>query len=172
VTARPVTGRVSRANLPDSLKYTHLRTAPDEHKSTHLQIRAISPREVDLIMNGETSATPQNRRTRRRTTTTRLPASGPGNSIRLRQMRTRLQQRNSYRKARKEVIARRMLQAYEDAITFRSAQLSEPCPACTGPDRCAEHAQNQTLIWTYQQMHAATLERLHQTARPKPGNLT
>ena len=82
---------------------------------------------------------------------------------RLRQMRTRLQRRK-IRKARKEVIARRMLQAYEDAITFRSGHFSEPCSACTGPDKCAEHGENETLIWTYQQMHAATSERLHQTA--------
>jgi hypothetical protein len=85
------------------------------------------------------------------------------NPTRLRQMRTRLQRRK-IRKARKEAIARRMLQAYEDAITFRTGRLSTPCPACTGPDKCAEHTENETLIWTYQQMHAATSERLRQTA--------
>ena len=109
--------------------------------------------EVDLIMNAETSATPQNRRTRGRTTIARLLASG------FDRMRIKLLRRN-FRETQKEIIARRMLQAYEDAITFRSGQLSEPCPACTGPDRCAEHAENEILIETYRKMHAATSERL------------
>ena len=88
-------------------------------------------------------------------------------------MRTSIQRRNSYRKARKEAIARRMLQAYEDAITYRTAQLSTPCPACTSPDKCADHAETETLIWTYQKMHAATSEKLHEIAnRHRPGTQT
>jgi len=121
-------------------------------------------------MNSETSATPQNRRTRKRASTIRPRASGYG-SMRPRQMRARLQRRNFDRKARKDLFTRRLLQALDDAITYRTGQASKTCPACTGQDRCAEHAENQALIWTYQQMHAATLEQLHQAAIPKPGNL-
>jgi hypothetical protein len=120
-------------------------------------------------MNGDTTETRQNQRTSSQTTT-RLRASGSG-GMRLRQMRATLQRRNFDRKARKDLFTRRLLQALDDAITYRTGQASQTCPACAGLDGCAEHAENQALIWTYQQMHAATFERLHQAARPKPGNL-
>jgi hypothetical protein len=84
--------------------------------------------------------------------------------MRLRQIPTRRQRRNFYRQAQKDVITRRLLQALDDAISFRSGLLSTPCPAYTGPHRCAEHAQNETLVATYQQMPAGTSERLHHTA--------
>jgi hypothetical protein len=47
----------------------------------------------------------------------------------------------------------RQLQAFEDAICYRSARLAEPCPGC-GPDgesRCDEHACDVMLIAGYRQ---------------------
>jgi hypothetical protein len=47
-------------------------------------------------------------------------------------------------------------QAYEDAIAYRHARLSAPCPNC-GPARCDEHATDADLITWYRSRAAALL---------------
>jgi hypothetical protein len=44
------------------------------------------------------------------------------------------------------------LQAYEDAIAYRTARLTGPCPHCN-QNRCDEHAIDADLITAYR--HAA-----------------
>jgi hypothetical protein len=39
----------------------------------------------------------------------------------------------------------RQMQAYEDAVAYRSTRLAIPCPGC-GPQRCDEHAVDVNLI--------------------------
>jgi hypothetical protein len=45
------------------------------------------------------------------------------------------------------------MQAYEDAVAYRSARLAIPCPGC-GQDRCDEHAVDASLIGWYRQAAA------------------
>jgi hypothetical protein len=45
------------------------------------------------------------------------------------------------------------LQALEDAIAYRTARLTAPCPHC-GPQRCDDHATDTALIAAYQQAAA------------------
>jgi hypothetical protein len=52
----------------------------------------------------------------------------------------------------------RQAQAYEDAIAYRRARLTAPCPAC-GPARCDAHAADAALIRAYQR--AATRSGAH-----------
>jgi hypothetical protein len=42
----------------------------------------------------------------------------------------------------------RQLQAYEDAIAYRTARLAAPCPRC-GPAPCDDHAADLDLISAY-----------------------
>jgi len=56
----------------------------------------------------------------------------------------------------------RLLQALEDAISYRQARLTDPCADC-GPSpldaRCAEHACDLALIAGYRQAaHAIAVE--------------
>jgi hypothetical protein len=46
------------------------------------------------------------------------------------------------------------LQALEDAIAYRAARLTAPCPHC-GPARCDDHATDTTLITAYRLTAAA-----------------
>jgi hypothetical protein len=46
------------------------------------------------------------------------------------------------------------LQAYEDAIAYRTARLATPCPKCS-QDRCDEHAIDADLIAAYRRAAAA-----------------
>jgi hypothetical protein len=59
------------------------------------------------------------------------------------------------------------MQAYEDAVAYRSARLAIPCPDC-GAERCDEHATDLDLITWYRQAAAdcgraisASLPALH-----------
>jgi hypothetical protein len=45
------------------------------------------------------------------------------------------------------------LQAYEDAIAYRTARLNAPCSRC-GDTRCDEHAIDADLITAYRQAAA------------------
>jgi hypothetical protein len=61
------------------------------------------------------------------------------------------------------------LQALEDAIAYRRARVSAPCPDCTasGP-MCDDHACDLNLIAIYQRTAIAILNTSSQT-RPDPG---
>lgn len=48
------------------------------------------------------------------------------------------------------------VQAYEDAIAYRTARLAAPCPEC-GPQPCDDHATDADLITGYQR--AASMGR-------------
>jgi hypothetical protein len=62
-------------------------------------------------------------------------------------------------------------QAFEDAIAYRRARLSAPCPDC-GPDRCDEHATDADLITWYQQGAAALLQRARSAGPAGTGRLS
>ncbi len=46
------------------------------------------------------------------------------------------------------------LQALQDAIAYRTARLTTPCPHC-GPARCDDHATDTTLITAYRRTATA-----------------
>jgi hypothetical protein len=55
------------------------------------------------------------------------------------------------------------LQALDDAIAWRRARITAPCPDCEpGPDgrRCDDHACDLDLIAAYKQMANATIQNL------------
>jgi hypothetical protein len=49
----------------------------------------------------------------------------------------------------------RLLQAYEDAVAYRTARLATPCLNC-GPQRCDEHAVDASLIAAYRRAAAVS----------------
>jgi hypothetical protein len=50
------------------------------------------------------------------------------------------------------------LQALEDAIAYRRARVSAPCPDCTASgQKCDDHACDLNLIAAYQQTAIATI---------------
>jgi hypothetical protein len=61
------------------------------------------------------------------------------------------------------------LQALEDAIAYRRARVSAPCPDCTASGHmCDDHACDLNLIAIYQRTAIAILNPSTQT-RPDPG---
>ena len=61
------------------------------------------------------------------------------------------------------------LQALEDAIAYRRARVSAPCPDCTASGHmCDDHACDLNLIAIYQRTAIAILNASTQT-RPDPG---
>jgi hypothetical protein len=68
------------------------------------------------------------------------------------------------------------LQAFEDAIAYRRARITAPCPDCrTAPpaQRCDDHARDLDLINEYLQTHHRTAARLRaQTGQERRRQLT
>jgi hypothetical protein len=61
------------------------------------------------------------------------------------------------------------LQALEDAIAYRRARVSAPCPDCTASGhKCDDHACDLNLIAIYQRTAITILNPSTQT-RPDPG---
>jgi hypothetical protein len=50
-----------------------------------------------------------------------------------------------------------LLQAFEDAVAWRSGRLTEPCPDCEPGEsgkRCDDHAGDAALVAQYRERHA------------------
>lgn len=61
-----------------------------------------------------------------------------------------------------------LLQALEDAIAYRRARVSAPCPDCQAAPQqhCDDHARDLGLIADYRQAAAATIDRFEREVDP------
>jgi len=63
------------------------------------------------------------------------------------------------------------LQALQDAIAYRRARVTAPCPDCTANgQKCDDHACDLNLIAAYQQTAIAILDGSSQTLTSRPAD--